>query len=287
VAKKSANFPLNTTAMKNYFSFLLLLIFCSANAQVSEKDMKKHIEKVAKSKADGSVVRSLDTIFNAGIPYAILKDKKVMLNSNYTLFSLNGKELVDMPYECVDDAASASKQTCYTAFLFLQSGKRGEMIIGIGTKIERVIVEFDLVKNNDINPAGENKFVMNHPPKYSNKPQGTTVVVINNNGNADPYKTVERNRNASISIFGTEIKQDFKTIGSITKSNSPVNGKLIYTISFFLPDGTKVAEATGEGVNCKEWKVVTMKDNQSHNVTTTFSQQEEQIAKYLSDSYYL
>jgi hypothetical protein len=272
--------------MKSYFTFLLLLIFCSANAQVSEKDMKKHVEKVAKSKAEGSVVRSLDTIFNAGVPYAILKDKKVMLNSNYTLFSLNGKELVDMPYECIDDPASASKKTCYTAFLFLQSGKRGEMIIGIGMKIERVIVEFDLVKDNDINPAGENKFVMNHPPKYSNKSQSTTVVVVNN-GTSGDYITVERNRSAAIYLYGTELQQDFKTIGTIEKSNSSDGGKVMYRISFFLPNGIKIAEATGEGVNCKEWRVVTMKDNRSHTVATTFAEQEKQIAKFLSDSYYL
>ncbi|MDQ3108662.1 MAG: hypothetical protein M3R17_02110 [Bacteroidota bacterium] len=272
--------------MKNYFTLVLLLIFCSANAQVSEKDMKKHLEKVAKSKAEGSVVRSLDTIFNAGIPYAILKDKKVMLASDYTLFSLNGKELVDMPYQCIDDANSASNQTCYHAFLFLQSGKRAEIIIGLGMKIERIIVEFDLVKNNDINPAGENKFVMRYPPKYSNKPQNTTVVIINN-GVPGNYATVERNRSGGVNLYGTELKQDFKTIGTVTKSNSSSNGEMIYTVSYFLPNGIKIAEATGRGINCKEWRVVTMKDNQSHTITTTFSQQEEQIAKFLSDSYYL
>lgn len=272
--------------MKNYFTFVLLLIFCSANAQVSEKDMKKHSEKVAKSKAEGSVVRSLDTIFNAGTPYAILKEKKKMLAANYTLFSLNGKELANMPYECIDDPNGSSKQTCYHAFLFLQSGKRGEMIIGIGTKIERVIVEFDLVKDNDINPAGENKFVMNHPPKYSNKPQNTTVIIVNN-GVPGNYTTVERNRSGSINLYGTELKQDFKTIGTVTKSNSSSNGEMLYTVSYFLPNGTKIAEATGEGINCKSWRVVTMKDNQSHTITTTFSQQEEQIAKFLSDRYYL
>ncbi len=272
--------------MKNYFALLLLLIFCSVNAQVSEKDMKKHLEKVAKSKAEGNVVRSLDTIFNAGIPYAILRDKKVMLATDYTLFSLNGKELVNIPYECIVQANNSSNQTCYHVFLFLQSGRRGEIQVGLGMKVERIVVDYDLVQNNEINPAGENKFLMRYPPKFSGLHQPTTVVVINN-GNAGTYTTVDRNRSGSISLFGTELKQEFKTIGSVTKSTNSSTGIMLYTFSYFLPNGTKIAEATGEGINCKSWRVVTMKDNQSHTITTTFSQQEEQIAKFLSDSYYL
>jgi hypothetical protein len=271
--------------MKTILSLVLMLSFCSAHAQVSEKEMKKHLEKVAKSREEKTVVYSLDTIFNCGTPYAILKGKKRVLSTDYTLFSLDGKELVDMPYECIDDPNSASKETCYTAFLFLQSGKRGEIILGIGTKVEKVIVENDLVKNNDINPAGENKFLMHYPPKYSNK-QNTTVVVVNN-GTAETYKTVDRNRNASIELYGTELKQDFKTIGTISKSNSSANGKMIYAVSYFLPDGTKIAEATSEGINAKEWHVVTMKDNKEHSVAVTFGGEEKQVAKYLSDLYYL
>ncbi len=272
--------------MKTCFTLVLLFLFSAANAQVSEKEMKKHLEKVAKSKADESVVRSLDTIFNAGIPYAILKEKKVMLATDYTLFSLDGKELVNIPYECVEQANNSSNQVCYHAFLFLQSGKRGEMQVGVGMKVERTIVNYDMVRNNDINPAGENKFLMRYPPKFSGVQQTTTVVVVNN-GTAGTYTTVDRNRNGSISLFGTELKQDFKTIGSVTKSTSSSNGILIYTVSYFLPNGTKIAEATGEGINCKSWRVVTMKDNQSYTITTTFSQQEEQLAKFLSDRYYL
>jgi hypothetical protein len=272
--------------MKTCFSLVLLLVFCAANAQVSEKDMKKHLEKVAKSKEEGNVAWSLDTIFNAGKPYAIMKAKKRGLISDYSLFSFTGKELVNMVNETVEDPTSNTGQKSYTAFLFLQSGKRGELQVGIGMKVERIVVEYDLVKDNEINPAGENKFLMRYPPKFSNKPQSATVVIVNNNV-AGNYTTVDRNRSASISLLGTELKQDFKTIGSVSKSNSSSNGEMIYTVSFFLPNGIKVAEATGKGVNCKEWSVVTMKDNQSHNVTTTFSQQEEQIAKFLSDSHYL
>ncbi|CAN5328531.1 hypothetical protein BH09BAC5_BH09BAC5_17340 [soil metagenome] len=278
--------------MKNYLVIIALLIFGVSQAQVSEKEIKKHLEKVAKSKVDGSVVRSLDTIYNAGIPYAVLKSKKKMMATDFTLFSLNGKELVDIPYECVNNAASSSGSDCYNAFLFLQSGKRGEVQLEMWVKIEELIVENDLVKDNDVNPAGENKFLMKYPPKFSNKAQNTTVVIVNNGGTGSTtqstsYATVDRNRSAAISLYGEELKQDFKTIGTAKKVSSPENGKLFYIISFYLPDGTKIAEAKGEGFNATEWRVVTMKDNQSRSVTTTSNQQEKQIAKYLSDLFYL
>ncbi|MCC7302463.1 MAG: hypothetical protein IT233_07470 [Bacteroidia bacterium] len=87
--------------------------------------------------------------------------------------------------------------------------------------------------------------------------------------------------------MGGQIKQDGKVIGTFKENSSAGSGKMIYTISYFLPNGTKIAEATSEGMNAKEWKVVTMKDNKAHNVTTTLGRDDEDIAKYLIDLYYL
>jgi len=271
--------------MKKFFIIGLTLFFFSANAQPTEKQLKKHQEKIAESKTKNKVVLSLDTIYKSGVPYAVLKEKKVMLTSDYSLYSLTGKELVDIPYECVDDNNSASGMLCYYAFLFLQSGKRGEIEIGIGDKIEKIIVECDLVKDNDINPSGENKFLMKNPPKYSNKPQnnGTTVIVINNGNTStvtgDMYQTVERKRDATIYVFGEELKQDFKVIGSAKKQQK--------TISFYLPNGTKIAEATSQNYNDTQWKIVTLKDNKVHNTSTSFGSDTKDLAKYLTDLYYL
>lgn len=270
--------------MKKYFTFAFALFFFSAQAQQpSEKELKKHKEKIAQSKEKCAAVLSLDTIYNCGTAYAVLKSKKEMLVTNYTLFSLSGKELADIPWECVDKPGTDDRD-CYYAFLFLQSGKRAEVENYLGLKVEKLIVECDLVKDNDINPAGENKFLMKYPPKFSQQQNNPTVIVINNSsttttGSSDIYQTVDRNRSATIYVFGEEIKQDFKVIGSAKKSQK--------TISFYLPNGTKVAEATSENYNDTQWKIVTMKDNKVHQASTAFGSEIKDLAKYLSGLYYL
>lgn len=266
--------------MRLLFLISLLFVTTRVSSQVSEKEMKKHHERVAESKEKGRVIVSLDTIFNSGTAYAILKEKKVNLQTEYTLSSLLGKELMYIQTEYVDDAKSASGKTYYKAFIFVGSSSRGEIVMG--GKVEKIIVEYDLVKDNDINPDGEKKFLLKNPPKYSNKPQQVIVVA------SPQYNTVTRNRSMPIFVSGSEIKQDGKVIGTSTKTNSMNYGKNNTIISIFLPDGTKVAEAIAEGINPKSFSTTTLKDNRTHSVNTaTYGNEVKDIAKYLIDLQYL
>lgn len=258
----------------------MLLLTHYAYSQVSEKEMKKHRERVTESKDKGKIIVSLDTIFNSGTAYAILKEKKVNLQTEYTLSSLSGNELMYIQTEYIDDPKSASGKTYYKAFIFVGSGSRGEIVMG--GKVEKVIVEYDLVNDNDINPDGEKKFLLKNPPKYSNKPQQVIVITT------PQYNTVARNRSLPIFVSGSEIKQDGKVIGSFTKTNSMNYGKSTTVITIFLPDGTKVAEASAEGINPKSFTAITLKDNHTHSINTaTYGNEAKDIAKYLSDLQYL
>lgn len=263
--------------------FILVFILFSVNniiAQVSEKEMKKHLERVAESKEKENVIVSLDTIFNGGTAYAILKEKKVNLQTEYTLSSLSGKELMYIQTESIDDAKSASGKTYYKAFIFAGSGSRGEIVMG--GKVEKVIVEYDLVKDSIINPEGEKKFLLKNPPKYSNKPQQVVLVTT------AQYNTITRNRTMPIFVSHSEIKQDNKVVGTFTKSTNMNYGKSTTIIAIFLPDGTKVAESTADGQNPKSFSTVTLKDNRTHSVnTTTYGNEVKDIAKYLTDLQYL
>jgi hypothetical protein len=264
-----------------------LCCFYSAQAQTpSAKELKKHQEKVAESLAKNKVVVSLDTIFSSGTPYAVLHNTKKGLTNNYTLHTLTGDDLAMIPTECVDDPAKPGSQRCFWSFLFIASGKRGEVPKLIGTDVAELIVEYDLVKNNAINPAGENKFILRYPAKYTNPNNGQVNVTINT-APAVTYTTVERNRNSMMRSSGTAIIQENKTIATFSKSSHSDLGKNIVTIVYLLPDGTRAAEATGEGINPKTWKVVTMKDNTVHTVTATRAQEELDIAQFLSERFYL
>lgn len=264
-----------------------LFCFCSAQAQTpSAKELKKHQEKVAESQAKNKVVVSLDTIFSSGAPYAVLHMTKKGLTNNYTLHTLTGQDVAMIPTECVDDPARPGTQRCFWSFLFIASGKRGEVPKLIGTDVAELVVEYDLVKNNAINPAGENKFLLRYPARFTNPNFGQVNVTINT---AQPvtYVTVERNRGGMIRSSGTAIIQDNKTIATFTKGSHSDLGKNTTTIVFLLPDGTRAAEATGEGLNPKTWRVVTMKDNTVHTVNATRAQEELDIAQYLSERFYL
>lgn len=264
-----------------------LCCFCSAQAQpLSGKDLKKHQEKVAESLAKNKVFVSYDTIINRGKAYAVLHNTKKGLTNNYTLHDLNGNELVLIPTECVDDPAKPGSQRCFWTFLFIGSGKRAEVPKMIGTDVAELIVEYDLVKNNAINPAGESKFILRYPAKYTNPNNGQVNITINT-APAVTYNTVERNRSGMMRATGTEIIQDNKTIATFSKTSRSTQGKNMTTIVFLLPDGTRVAEATGEGINAKSWTVTTLKDNTIHTVTTTRVQEELDIAQYLSERFYL
>lgn len=268
-------------------SIFLLLFFCATKVfsqTPTDKQIKRHREKVAQSKTEGTVIRSLDTIYNSGIPYAVLKSKD-MFNTGYNLFSLNGTELIEIRWECTED-----KEDCYYIFVFLQSGKRAEVGNFFGLRVEKLIVENNLVNDSAINAEGETKFLTKYPPELSNK---TKQPEVNTNTGgagtvANPYETVERNRLSTIQVFGSEIKQDFKVIGTYSKKSASGQGKILNVIAIYLPNGTKIAEATQEDTNSKSYRIVTMKDNKTHSVTVKyFGQEVEDIAKYLSDNYYL
>lgn len=266
----------------------ILCCFVTAQAQTpNAKELKKHQEKVAESKAKNKVIVSLDTIFNSGVPYAVLDVKKKGLENNYTVKSLSGEELLLVPTECIDDPQNASARKCFWTFLFLASSKRGEVPKVIGTRVEDLIVEYDLVKNNAINPAGENKFLLRYPARYTVAAVPVSITVNTTGPATVTYTTVDRNRNAMMRSTGNEIKQDNKTIATFSKGSSMDLGKTTTTIVFLLPDGTRAAEVSGEGINPKTWRVVTMKDNQVHTVTSVKAQEELDIAEFLSGRFYL
>jgi hypothetical protein len=268
-------------------SALLFLLLCvhTVQAQIpTEKELKAHQTKVSDSKTKGTVVLSLDTIFNAGKPYAILKKVNKNITPDYRLYSLFGNELMDIIRE------RTINEITYYAYIFLQSGKRAEARFYWDVRVEKLIVENDLVHDSIINPAGENRFLLKYPPNLSTM-QNQQIVNINVGGTptyTNPYQTVDRNRNRMIQIFGSEIRQEQILIGTYNRTTTFVNGKALDVYSFYLPNGTKVAEATQLDVRSTMVKVVTMKDNFSRTVNTTYiGRGADDLAKYLSTNYYL
>lgn len=274
-------------------SVLLLLCSWTLFGQTSKEFLRKrHLRRIEQSRLERSAILSMDTIFTSGVPYALLKDKQ----NTQVLYSLQGKELAYIQRECAGgNYLNYVQGACYYAFNFLESGKRGEIQYDLGLNVEGVIVADNLVQDSIINPSSEAKFLLRNPPKYSTNPPSSPIVIVlgdlgissstQTNTTTEPvdiYQTVERDRSDRITIYGNRIEQDFKVVGTVESPS--------FSLVFMLPNGTKVAEATEDrDSKSKEdvWKVVTLKDNRVHLVTTKYSDKEENIAKYLSDHYYL
>ena len=104
-------------------------------------------------------------------------------------------------------------------------------------------------------------------------------------GQAGKYTLVERNRNAAILIFGNEIQQGEKIIGTYEEKIS--KDEKTRNIFIYLFNGPRVAEATCEGENCHAWAIVTLKDKMNHTVVSKPGSDRKDVIIYLIRTYYL
>jgi hypothetical protein len=276
-------------------SFLSCLATCAlfhtANAQLTEKQLKSHQKDIAKSKEKGSVIWSFDTIFNKGVPYCIMKKKNKSFLGSFEgdFYAFNGKNVLY--------AKSLAEQGIFVYEV---------LVLGTGQKayiddLEKGIVEAELFAGDSLNETALNKFVMIH----GEKPESKLSKVAGNislggrkkreqvaSRGADDDDDDEtpaaaqpvRNRQASITMFGDEAHQDFKTIGTIKEVFGGRNMSTLYEI--FDAGGRKIAEAEGK-MHSTSWQVVTLKNNKAHTVSCASFKEKEAIMEYLTRLRYL
>lgn len=228
-----------------------------------------------------------DTIFSNAKPYAIMTSTGG-LQAVYSIRTLTNKEIAIASYDATI-AEDANKNTYYRV-TFSGDGAYGHFpnTLGLGKRLAKVIVENDLVHDSVANAEGEKRFLAIYPARLPGNNPATVVIVNNNTTNNTNYTPVERNRNATIFVNGTDISQDFKTIGSVTSQNSMGGGHSYTTLSYTLPNGVKVAEATFTDYKYNTCTVVTLKDNATHTIQLTNSAaKEKEVVEWLVKNYYL
>ncbi|MBL7900312.1 MAG: hypothetical protein JNJ99_17375, partial [Crocinitomicaceae bacterium] len=67
--------------MKKIGLIVFLLSAVVYAQEISGKDLKNHNKKVSLSKKKGTVELSLDTIFNAGVPYCLFLQKQDVIGN--------------------------------------------------------------------------------------------------------------------------------------------------------------------------------------------------------------
>jgi hypothetical protein len=285
------NCILNNTTMNKQLLFLAVLAFSTVNAQnkMTDKEAAKHMKEVQKSKDKGTSIWDWDTVYNNGIPYCIIYEveKGAFHHNDYSVRSLTGQELIYVKYDIYTDYAAAqpnspAPQSGYYQYIFSDTKAVAELLMNRPFK---EIVRNNLIDNGTtINSAAETAFLALYPRKYSQMAPppmvAPPVLVVD-------YTPVPRNRNGGLMILLNNISQDNVTIGNIQSSQSNYNGVITTTLNIFLPNGTKVAVATNEGLNSHVWNMITMKNNAQIRITSSNGQDNMDIIKYLINGYYL
>jgi len=276
-----------------YMKANLLLIALLAGAyvsaqQVSEKEMKKHIENVQKSKEKGTIIWDLDTVYNAGVPYCIVVEKSngFLQPNDFSVRNLQNVELIYVKYAYYYKPFPAPPNTIVQYYTYYFTDTQNKSEITFNTKVYKTVVEENLINGSQISSDAEAKFVSLNGMRYTQEQNAATVqpvVIVNNTGGG----IVQRNRNAGFSVINGQVRQDNVMVGTVQMSQMAENGIIVKTIVAFLPDGTKVAEATCNGLDAHNWNVITLKDNRSYWVNSSFNNDASDIVRYLIGAYYM
>jgi hypothetical protein len=206
-------------------------------------------------------------------PFCLIQEEGMGLISHYTISNLEGEELIFAKHKSIE--TSANKYYYYYQITFLPTKEVIEMDNAYNFKRQFLKALFvnKVIQGDTLSPAGMEKFKIKYAEDCTAKAerkrvQSTTappaknidgeinkvVTEIGSIFSTTPRKTtpttssetVERNRLASISVFGNTIKQGGEDIGFYKKDSEATAGKIyqIYTISH--PNGTVIAELRKE-----------------------------------------
>jgi hypothetical protein len=199
-------------------------------------------------------------------PYAKLKKSGSMLQRDYTLTTLDDKDI--MLAKSVFVSLPSNERFVYYSLTFRPGGEVAEMDspgLSVSQRLIEAIVQQGVMRDGQPDPEGIARFVKAYPTKFSEKYAKDKADQLN----APPlsYQVVERSRRAPFSISGSRIIQDGKAIGTI--STTKPDGDVIDQIQ--LPDGTviavvKIAEWSGSS-GTMSYKILAKRNNVYHDRT--------------------
>ncbi len=148
--------------MKKILFILAILSFTTSvlAQEVSEKEKKKHAEKVKKSREKGKNIRSMDTLFASGVPYCLMIGMKKTLGV-YGAFSVRPLKKPDTEeiYLETSSVGQGTNAVWFWDMVFVIQGqqirfKSGEL------DLENTIVDYNLMNDTGLNVVGMNKLVL-------------------------------------------------------------------------------------------------------------------------------
>jgi hypothetical protein len=210
--------------------------------------------------------------------------KQTLVNPEYSIAALDGTELIYV---------NENPDKDYVTLTFLATNKKAKLPTektGMFNKkiFIKMLFKNNVIVGNEINEIGKNKFLA----KYASE-EDETVTTANTSDNK--ITLVDRDTEAEITVEGTKIMQDGKTIGMLVLKNySDDNANMMRKYSFVLPNKTNIAEININEFYAEKNTFITIKDNKIHNLKTSngsFNTQEDDVllnaVKYLVKFKYL
>ncbi len=271
--------------MKNII-ILFLLTSIATNAQVSEKEIKKHNKTVLESKAKNNGVYSLDTLFCSGVPTAKVKilEKSFLLGVEEQIFSsLNeSKPLIIVTIKSFMNPQNI--QTYFYQYDFPALNRNCDILVTLGEKsVYEVVCKYGLINEKGLDTMKAETFVAM---------KGNVITpssnLTNNITEKNEYAVqVNRNTQSFLFITGDNIVQDQKHIGKIIKTtvknvNGLTNQYQIYNVNNIL-----ICTATESELMSRKWNLLIYKSNKFFTLESEFAKDQDTILKYLIELGYL
>jgi hypothetical protein len=266
-----------------FFSFTINLF-----AQVSDKDLKKHLKEVEESRLKSKGISSLDTFFCKGKPLALIK-----INQRHPISGIEDQSFNQFETQSTLIVVtkkffemSPGNAVVYDQYYFPGLNLFCDVRNTLGSQsVYETICQFGLLNENGVDTVKTELFAIvkgriNPPVQINLHNNG-----VSNNNNYDVI--VPRNKNSFIMFFGDNIQQDSKLIGSITKNT--VNGQSgsLNQYLIFNSVGAMICTATESGPLSREWNLLVYKNNKFYKVTAELSKDKEAIIKLLVDNGFL
>jgi hypothetical protein len=267
--------------MKSLYLLVALLFTTGLLAQPTKSDLRKHQKELKKSIHKGTVIWSLDTIFNAGEPVCLAeKVNKIWISYDVSVKGWAGTELIFIKTQTY--TPPGGEKEVWDTWTFFPSGKQCQMQSQFINGIARMIAEGDLIRGDSLNEAAVDRMITIHGmPLEERKEREVNTLQTGN------YQPVERNRNGMVMVSGNKIKQSNVLIGTATEKTDYYGGKADKQILIYLPNGTLVARAQASGTNSHSWQVTVQQTGRAYTVEGRIGQDVKAIAIFLVDHYYL
>lgn len=246
-----------------YFCFFIGTLFCLQNVASQNVKVKKDIIYVNDS-AYAKVTKS-------GIGVI-----------TFTVESLAGKKLI---------VAKEADYRAYVTVIFLQSGRKIKMeaVANQLQKLATELVNNSVIINGEVDATGERQFcIINENADLKESELSEAAATPKPDISSNNLPLVVRDRDGLIFVYGSKIMQANETVGSITDKMDASNDEYFVSYNVVLPNDGVVAKAYQKELNGVAIKIVTAKDNKTHEYKLkNFANAKEEIATFLINNLYL